>query len=44
MAACRTDDFLVVHTESQFTLVTPLIAQLLGNQKITGDSRVAVNQ
>jgi Flp pilus assembly protein TadG len=44
VAACRTDDFLVVHTESDFTLVTPLIAQLLGDQTITGDSRVTVNQ
>ena len=23
VAACRTDDFLVVHTQSDFTLVTP---------------------
>ena len=44
MAACRTDDFLVVHTQSDFTLVTPLIAQFLGDQTITGDSRVTVNQ
>ena len=43
-ATCRTDDFLVVHTETTFTLVTPLIAQFLGDQKITGDSRVTVNQ
>ena len=41
---CRTDDFLVVHTETVFTLVTPLIGQFLGNQKITGESRVTVNQ
>ena len=41
---CRTDDFLVVHTETTFTLVTPLIGQFLGNQKIAGDSRVTVNQ
>jgi len=44
VAACTTDDFLIVHTETSFTLVTPLIAQFLGNQKITGDSRVTVNQ
>lgn len=44
VVACRTDDFLVVHAESEFTLVTPLIAQLLGDQTITGDSRVTVNQ
>ena len=43
-AQCRTDDFLVVHTKTTFTLVTPLIAQFLGNQTINGDSRVAVNQ
>ena len=44
VAACRTDDFLIVHTESEFTLVTPLIGQFLGDQTITGDSRVTVNQ
>jgi len=44
VAACRTDDFLVVHTQSVFTLVTPLIGQLLGDQTITGDARVTVNQ
>ena len=44
MTNCRTDDFLVVHTQTQFTLVTPLIAQFLGGQTISGDSRVTVNQ
>jgi Flp pilus assembly protein TadG len=43
-AQCRTDDFIVVHAKTVFTLVTPLIAQFLGNQTISGDSRVVVNQ
>ncbi len=44
IANCRTDDLLLVKTQTEFTLVTPLIAQLLGDQTITGESRVAVNQ
>ncbi len=42
--SCVTDDFLVVHTETEFTLVTPLIGQFIGDQTITGESRVVVNQ
>jgi Flp pilus assembly protein TadG len=41
--ACTTDDLLRVRTQANFTLVTPLIAQLLGSQVIKGESRVAVN-
>ena len=44
VTACRTDDFLGVQTQTVFTLVTPLIGQLLGNQTITGEAHVAVNQ
>jgi Flp pilus assembly protein TadG len=44
IANCRTDDFLTVRTEAEFTLVTPLIAQFLGDQTIVGESRVTVNQ
>jgi Flp pilus assembly protein TadG len=44
VSACRTDDFLVVQAQTEFTLVTPLIGGLLGDQTITGESRVTVNQ
>jgi Flp pilus assembly protein TadG len=40
---CTTGDLLRVRTQTNFTLVTPLIAQLLGSQTIRGDARVAVN-
>jgi hypothetical protein len=44
MSGCRTNDLLRVHTQADFTLVTPLIAQWLGGQTITGDAVVQVNQ
>jgi Flp pilus assembly protein TadG len=44
VSKCRTNDLLKVHTESTFTLVTPIIAQFLGPLKITGESQVTVNQ
>ncbi len=44
VATCTTDDFLWVQTKTVFTLVTPLIGQLLGNQTITGETQVVVNQ
>jgi Flp pilus assembly protein TadG len=43
VAACTTGNLLRVQTQTNFTLVTPLIAQLLGSQTIRGDARVAVN-
>ena len=44
VSSCRTNDLLHVHTQATFTLVTPLIAQWLGGQVITGDAVVQVNQ
>ena len=44
MSQCRTNDLLRVHTQATFTLVTPIIAQWLGNQLITGEALVTVNQ
>lgn len=44
VANCRTDDLFMVVTSSEFTLVTPLIAQWLGDVTITGEAQVAVNQ
>ena len=43
VADCTTGDLLRVRTQTTFTLVTPLIAQWLGDQIIRGDARVAVN-
>jgi len=40
---CTTNDFLRVHAETDFTLVTPLIAQFLGSQTITAETQVTVN-
>lgn len=44
VASCRTGDLLTVRSTTDFTLVTPLIAQLLGSQTIAGEARVTVNQ
>jgi hypothetical protein len=44
MADCRTNDLLRVHTQAVFTLVTPVIAQWLGGQVISGEALVTVNQ
>ena len=44
VADCRTNDLLVVRTSSEFTLVTPLIAQWIGDLTITGEAQMAVNQ
>jgi hypothetical protein len=44
ITGCRTNDLLRVHTQATFTLVTPLIAQWLGGQTITGEALVQVNQ
>jgi Flp pilus assembly protein TadG len=40
---CTTGDFLRVGTSTEFTLVTPLIAQFLGSQTITAEAQVSVN-
>ena len=42
--SCRTNDLLNVRTQTTFSLVTPLVAQFIGNFTIVGDSSVAVNQ
>ena len=44
MTDCRTNDLLRVRTQATFTLVTPIIAQWLGGQLITGEALVTVNQ
>jgi len=44
VSQCRTNDLLRVHTQATFTLVTPLIAQWLGGQTISGEALVTVNQ
>jgi Flp pilus assembly protein TadG len=44
MTNCRSNDLLTVKTSSEFTLVTPLIAQWIGDLTITGEAQVAVNQ
>jgi hypothetical protein len=44
VSSCRTDDFIKVHTQSTFTLATPLIGQFFGSLTITGDAQVVVNQ
>ena len=41
--SCTTNHFLRVHAETEFTLVTPLIAQLLGDQTITAETQVTVH-
>jgi Flp pilus assembly protein TadG len=43
-SSCRTNDLLRVKTQATFTLVTPLIAQWLGGQVMTGEALVTVNQ
>jgi hypothetical protein len=42
--SCATDDLLSVRASTTFTLVTPVIAQLIGDMSISGESRVTVNQ
>lgn len=44
VANCRTGDLLKVRLQNQFSLVTPLVAQFLGNVTIRGDALVTVNQ
>ncbi len=44
MANCRTGDLLNVKTSTDFNLVTPVIAQLLGSRTVSGEARVTVNQ
>jgi Flp pilus assembly protein TadG len=44
VSTCRTNDLLRVKATSTFTLVTPLIAQWLGGQVLTGEALVTVNQ
>lgn len=44
VSQCRTNDLLKVKAQSTFTLITPIIAQFVGNLSISGESRVTVNQ
>jgi Flp pilus assembly protein TadG len=40
---CTTNDLLKVRAETTFTLVTPVIAQFIGNLTLSGEARVTVN-
>jgi Flp pilus assembly protein TadG len=40
---CQSNDILVVKVATTFNLVTPLIAQFIGNQTIRADATVTVN-
>lgn len=44
VSACRTNDLLKVRAQSNFTLLTPIVAQFVGTLSISGESRVTVNQ
>jgi Flp pilus assembly protein TadG len=44
VSSCSTDDLLKVRSQTDFTLLTPLIAQFIGNVTVSGESRVTVNQ
>jgi Flp pilus assembly protein TadG len=44
VSLCKTNDFLTVHSSSQFTLITPLIAQFMGNLNLNAETKVVVNQ
>jgi Flp pilus assembly protein TadG len=43
-SACTTNDILRVQAQTDFTLVTPLIAQFLGTQTIAAETQVTVQQ
>jgi Flp pilus assembly protein TadG len=42
--SCTTRNLLRVEAQTQFTILTPVIGQFIGNLTIGGDSRVTVNQ
>lgn len=42
-ADCRSNDLLTVRSETTFNLVTPIVAQFIGDFLITADSSVSVN-
>src|SRR5262245_12857459 len=44
IGSCRTNDFVIVHTQSVFTPITPLIGQFIGGMTLTGETRMVVNQ
>jgi hypothetical protein len=41
---CAATDMLVVNIQTNFTLVTPLIAQFINGVGLTGEARMTVNQ
>lgn len=43
VADCHGGDLLTVRAEAEFTLVTPIVAQILGDRTISGDASVTVN-
>jgi Flp pilus assembly protein TadG len=44
VSACRTGDLLRVRIAVPFTVVTPIIGQVLAGATVVGESRVTVNQ
>ena len=44
LTSCRTGDLLRVRIETEFTLVTPLVAQYFHDLTISGEALVTVNQ
>jgi Flp pilus assembly protein TadG len=40
---CQTADFLIVKASTPFQMFTPVIAQIIGPQTLTGEARVFVN-
>ena len=41
---CRSNDLMNVKSTTNFTLITPLIGQLIGSLSVGGNSQVTVNQ
>ena len=44
VSQCHVRDLLTVRVQTNFNLITPLIAQLLGSLTIAGETQVKVNQ
>ena len=44
ISGCRSNDLLTVHSETTFSLVTPLIAQFIGDLVVSAETQVVVNQ
>lgn len=44
VSLCTTNDLLVVRSQAQVTLVTPIISQLMGAPTLSAKAKVVVNQ